>query len=287
MAQPPAEVSLSARDVERLLRAQHPALVDSLGGALRLVANGWDNEVFRLGDELAVRLPRRAAAAALVEHEQRWLPVLAAQLPLPVPVPVAVGEPSGEYPWCWSVVPWFAGRRGLDLDPRSRDGFARELAGFLRALHTPAPAEAPLNPVRGVPLRSRGAVVRERLADAPDLLAIWEDAEAAPPWTGRAVWLHGDVHPGNLVVDERGALTAVIDFGDMCGGDPACDLAIAWTGFTAAGREVFRSRLGSAYDNATWRRARGWAASFAGLLRDDEDPGLRAMSTHAIAALTM
>lgn len=282
MARAPAEVALGARDVERLLRSQHPSLV----GPLRLVANGWDNEVFRLGENLAVRLPRREAAAALALHEQRWLPQLAAQLPLPIPVPLAVGKPSSEYPWCWSVVPWFTGRRALDLSPGERDGFAGQLADFLRALHVPAPGDAPFNPVRGIPLYARDAVVRDRLADAPDLLAIWADAVAAPTWTGLAVWVHGDVHPGNLVVGDDGALVAVIDFGDMCGGDPSCDLAIAWTGFTAVGRAVFQARLGGAYDAATWRRARGWAASFAALLREDEDPGLRAMAAHAIAQLT-
>jgi aminoglycoside phosphotransferase (APT) family kinase protein len=253
VGQPAAEVELTAADVDRMLAAQHPAL----RGALRLVANGWDNEVFRLGDDLAVRLPRRQAAAVLIEHEQRWLPELAGRLPLPVPLPVAVGVATADYPWRWSVVPWFEGRPALAASPSTRDGFAEPLADFLQALHTPAPADAPANEVRGVSLASRSAAVTARLTNAPDLQALWNDALAAPEWDRAAVWVHGDVHPGNLVIDDLGRLPAVIDFGDLCGGDPACDLSIAWTGFTAAGRDAFRARLGDAYDDATWRRARG------------------------------
>lgn len=280
MVQPPAEVTLTVDDVDCLLAAQLP----DLRGPLRLVANGWDNEVFRLGDSLAVRLPRRRAAAELVVHEQRWLPELAPGLPLPIPVPVAVGLPEGEYPWRWSVVPWFDGGRALDAPTAVRDGFAPQLADFLRALHRASPADAPFNPVRGVPLSSRDGIVRERLSDAA-LRAIWDDAVAAPEWGRAPVWVHGDIHPGNLVIDDAGDLTAVIDFGDMCGGDPACDLAIAWTGFGAAGRAAFRARLGDAYDDATWRRARGWAVAMATLVAGADDPGLRTMSAHATAHL--
>src|SRR5690606_21675747 len=155
----------------------------------------------------------------------------APRLPVAIPVPVAVGVPDKGFPWRWSVVPWFAGRRALDLEPHQRDAFAVELAGVLRALHTPAPADAPHNPVRGVPLAERSAVVRERLADLPQLLPLWAAGLAAPGWTGPALWLHGDIHPGNIVVgDDR--LAALIDFGDMCAGDPASDLSVAWLAFT-------------------------------------------------------
>lgn len=279
MGQPDAEITLTVADVDRMLAAQHPAL----RGPLRLVANGWDNEVFRLGDDLAVRLPRRAASAGLIENEQRWLPELAPRLPLPIPVPLAVGAPTEEYPWRWSVVPWFAGRRALDGDARTRDALAAPLADFLRALHVAAPADAPINPVRGVPTASRDAAVKARIQDAPALRALWDDAVAAPRWSGPAVWVHGDVHAGNLVVDDDGVLRAVIDFGDLCGADPACDLAIAWTGFTAAGRAAFRDRLGDAYDEATWRRARGWAVAMATLVAGDD--AMRAMREHALAQL--
>jgi len=279
VVQPSAEVTLTVEDVDALLAAQHP----HLRGPLRLVANGWDNEVFRLGDHLAVRLPRREVAAELIENEQRWLPELAPHLPVPVPTAVALGVPSRDYPWHWSVVPWFEGISAADAPDQVRDGFAPQVADFLSALHVASPVEAPHNPVRGVPLRVRDDAVRERVAGMPALQAIWEDALAAPEWTRPPVWVHGDVHVGNLVVNECGALSAVIDFGDLCGGDPACDLAIAWTGFTAAGRAAFRARLGARYDEATWRRARGWAVAMATLVRGD--PALRAMSAHALTQL--
>jgi len=280
MPQPPAEVSLTAADVDRLLTAQHPAL----RGELRHVAHGWDNEMFRLGEDLAVRLPRREAAAHLIMHEQRWLPELAPALPVAIPVPVAVGVPDELYPWHWSVVPWFAGHRVIDLPVPERDLLAGEIAVVLRRLHTTAPADAPRNPVRGVPLRDRDAVVRRRVARVPALERLWDAGLAAPEWGGHDVWVHGDVHPGNLIA-HAGRLSALIDFGDMCAGDPACDLAVAWTALGPAGRSQLRADLGGGYDDAMWARARAWAVSFATLLADADDAWLRALSAHAIEQL--
>lgn len=282
MPHPPAEIELSDADVERLVRSQHPSLV----GPLRRVAHGWDNDVFRLGDDLAVRLPRRASAAALIVHEQQWLPMLADRLPVRVPAPIAVGVPDETFPWNWSVVPWFDGASAIDLAPAERDEFAGELALTLRALHVPAPADAPRNPVRGVPMRERNDVVAPRLVGWPVLEQRWREALAAPQWQGPPVWVHGDVHLGNIVISE-GRVVALIDFGDMCAGDPACDLAIAWLGFTPAGRAVFRETLGERYVEADWCRARGWAASFATLMADLEDPAYRAMAAHAVAQLAL
>lgn len=280
MSQPAAEVDLSVSDVDALLAAQHPGL----RGQLRRVAHGWDNDVFRLGERLAVRLPRRELAARLVEHEQRWLPLIAAEIPVPVPVPVAVGRPQGDYPWSWSVIPWFDGIPVIELDAQRRDSCAEDLADALRALHRPAPAEAPVNPYRGVPMRQRDAAVRARIGDSDLLTRLWDEALAAPPWHGPALWVHGDVHPGNLIAG-GGRLTAIIDFGDMCGGDPACDLAIAWTGFTPAGRRRFRDRLGDQYDEATWVRARGWAIAMATAVRHSDDAGLRSLYPHLLTQL--
>ncbi|WP_418276708.1 aminoglycoside phosphotransferase family protein [Isoptericola jiangsuensis] len=271
-----AEIEIDVALVRALLAEQHP---DLAGLPLRVVAQGWDNVMARLGDDLVVRVPRRALAAPLVEHEQRWLPQLAPGLPVAVPVPVRVGVPSPAlgYPWSWSVVPWFDGVRAADVPLARRRALASPLAGVLRALHTPAPAGFPVNPVRGVPLATRDAAVRDRLAsgvvpEATAVEALWDRVVAAPPWDGPPRWLHGDLHPGNLVVTEevpddvgRGdvGLVAVADFGDLTAGDPATDLATAWLTFDAVGRATFRDRLAERYpaEDPVWVRARGWAVS--------------------------
>ncbi|GAA3899873.1 aminoglycoside phosphotransferase family protein [Microbacterium invictum] len=281
MQPPPADLDIAVADVDRLLATQHPAL----RGPLTRVAHGWDNDVFRLGDDLAVRLPRRELAAHLIENEQRWLPELAPRLAVPIPVPVALGVPDEHFPWHWSVVPWFPGRRGLDLAPHERDAVAVELAGVLRALHVPAPTTAPVNPFRGVPMRQRDDVIRERLAIAPELLPVWEAGLAASEWRGPDVWLHGDMHAGNVIFDGD-RIGALIDFGDMCSGDPASDLSVAWLAFTATGRTAFRAALADLYDESDWTRARGWAAALALISVDSDDPGFRAVARHARTQLT-
>ncbi len=242
--------------VSRLVRAQHP----SLAGPVRLVEHGWDNDIYRLGDDLAVRLPRRPESAQLVLNEQRWLPTIARMLPLPLPEPVAVGVPAEGYPWHWSICRWLPGEPAWTMDAASRAGIAVQLADALAVLHRPAPASAPHNPVRGVPLAARDAAVRERLASFPSLMQIWEDATSATAFTGEPVWVHGDLHPANVLVS-GGRITALLDFGDLTAGDPATDLAAAWLFFEPEGRELFRARVNA--DDATWRRARGWAAAMA------------------------
>lgn len=276
MAHPPADISLTAEQVDVMIAAQHP----DLRGPLELAAHGWDNDLFRLGDDLAVRLPRRALAAALVEHEQRWLPQLAPTLPIPVPAPVAVGVPHAGYPWSWSIVPWFPGRAAFADAPHDRDRIAERLAEVLLALHVPAPPDAPTNPSRGVPMAARDAAMRERLAPHPELLAAWERGLRSAPWEEPALWLHGDMHPGNVIL-ARGEVAAVVDFGDITSGDPAADLAAAWLFFTPVGRARFRARFGDSYDDATWVRARGWAAAFAGAVVDARDDELGAVGRHA------
>ena len=133
-------------------------------------------------------------------------------------------------------------------------------------------------------MRERDAVVRARIEGSASLTRVWDEALAAPSWHGPAVWVHGDVHPGNLIAD-GGRLSAMIDFGDLCGGDPACDLAIAWTGFTPVGRSRFRRRLGDRYDEATWLRARGWAVAMATAVRESDDAGLRSLYPHLLTQL--
>ncbi|WP_298457023.1 aminoglycoside phosphotransferase family protein [uncultured Cellulomonas sp.] len=286
---PPAEVDVTGDLVRDLLRDQHP---DLAGLPLRVAASGWDNAVLRLGDDLAVRVPRRAAAAELVRHEQRWLPVLAPALAVPVPVPVRVGAPSGRYPWAWSVVPWFTGRPATTVPPAARGGLVAPLGRVLVALGVPAPAGAPHNPVRGVPLATRDDAVRDRLAsghvpDADRVLDLWREAVSVPRWAGPPVWVHGDLHPGNLLLTPDGGLAAVLDFGDLTAGDPATDLATAWLTFDADGRRRLRRQVTAAtgVDDATWARARGWALCMASALlaHSDDDPTFAALGRDAMA----
>jgi aminoglycoside phosphotransferase (APT) family kinase protein len=156
---PDAEVAIDAGLVQTLLREQHEDLA-----SLPLIetGEGWDNKLFRLGDDLVVRLPRRQVAADLIVHEQHWLPVLASRLPLPVPVPVRVGRPGRGFPWAWSIVPWFVGETAATLTSGFTEATAVQLGEFLTALHQPAPEDAPLKPFR-TSLASRADVFVERL----------------------------------------------------------------------------------------------------------------------------
>jgi aminoglycoside phosphotransferase (APT) family kinase protein len=282
---PAAEVDIDASLVARLVRAQHP----DLDGPLCLVANGWDNVIFRLGADLCVRLPRRAAAADLIRHEQRWLPGLAARAGAVVPAPVRAGVPGDGFPWPWSICPWFDGRPAADVPPPERAAAATDLAEFLARLHVPAPAGAPHNPWRGVPLAARDAAVRERLAATPDLLALWERLVSAPVWGGPPSWVHGDLHPANIVLAPSGParLAAVIDFGDLTAGDPATDLAAGWLAFDTAGRAAFRARYDALTrtDPDTWVRARGWALNLATAIgaSSGDNPRMAAIGAHGVA----
>lgn len=266
---PPAEAEVSAELVQRLLEAQQPDLAHL---PVQMLANGWDNLLCRLGDELVVRMPRRAQAAALITHEQRWLPVLAPRLPLPVPVPVRVGEPGAGYPWHWSIVPFLPGHPAASAGPADGGLAAVALAEFLAALHTPADPDAPSNPYRGVPLAMRSRLFTEAVGrldgsiDSAAAARAWASALAAPAWDRPAVWLHGDLHPANILV-HRGHISAVIDFGDITAGDPAADLAVAWMMLAADAHPVFRAAYGRASTHAVtedlWARAEGWALALA------------------------
>jgi aminoglycoside phosphotransferase (APT) family kinase protein len=289
---PAAEVDVDASLVRSLLAEQHPDLADL---PLTPLAFGWDNAVLRLGDDLVVRLPRRAMAAPLVEHEQRWLPALAPTLPLPVPVPRRVGRPSAAlgYPWSWSVCPWLAGDVAGRTPPDDLLETARTLGAFVRALHQPAPPDFPPNPYRGGPLAEREPPFRDRLVqladvvDGPSLLARWERLLTTPPWTGPPIWLHGDLHPANLLVHD-GRISAVIDFGDLTAGDPASDLFVAWMLFPPAERAVFRAAAGDV-DDDTWHRAEAWALlmAVAYLANSADNPLMTSIGHRALAALDL
>lgn len=266
---PQAEFMIDTVLVANLLAEQHPDLAHL---PLQSVDSGWDNAMFRLGESYVVRLPRRAAAAPLIAHEQAWLPRLAAQLSLPVPAPSRIGTPALGYPWRWSVVPWLPGHAADQHAPHSSQ--AGTFAAFLRSLHVAAPSDAPRNPVRGVPLHTRAAGVEERMERlagktsliTPQLRHIWERALSAPQDVP-ATWLHGDLHPRNILV-ENGSITGIIDWGDITAGDCATDLASIWMLFA---EPAARAAALTAYANlseATFQRAQGWAIMFGTVLLD-------------------
>jgi aminoglycoside phosphotransferase (APT) family kinase protein len=265
--------------VQRLLADQFPAWAEL--PVQRVSPGGWDNRTFRLGADLSVRLPSAERYAAQVDREQQWLPQLAPLLPCAIPLPAARGRPGCGYPFDWSIYRW------IDGEPLAAAGLwrstelARELAGFLQALHAcPAqsgPRPGPQNFHRGGDL----AVYDEEMQAALKRLdgelqralrQVWRDALASEH-SDPAVWVHGDFAPRNLLV--RGdRLAGVIDFGQVAAGDPACDLAITWTYLRGAARSVFRDTVGA--DAAAWARARGWVAWKAAILQSGVADGPKA-----------
>ncbi|MET9232380.1 aminoglycoside phosphotransferase family protein [Lentzea sp. NPDC003310] len=257
---------IDAALVQRLLAAQMPEL--SALPLTLLDPAGSDNVIFRLGDDLSVRLPRGDWATGQPRKEFLWLPRLAPLLPVPVPTTVALGEPGEGYPWHWCVSRWLDGETPAIGGLADPDNTAVELAEFVKALHR-APADeslvpGPHNNFIGAPLARRDPGTRRTIAavagvfDTGALTAVWDAAVAAPEWSGPPVWVHGDLHPGNLLTVD-GRLSAVLDFGGLGVGDPACDLLIAWTLLPAPSREVFRAVLD--VDDDTWTRGRGYALS--------------------------
>jgi aminoglycoside phosphotransferase (APT) family kinase protein len=247
--------------VRRLLAAQFPQWADL--PLKRVDSSGTVNALYRLGDELVVRLPLRSSGRADIELERTWLPLLAPLLPVPVPVPVGRGKPTDEMPADWGVYRWLPGEHPAegcaDVD------LASDLAGFVRAMSRVDLPGAP-TAYRGGSLREQDVGTREAIAELGDrvdvrgVTAAWEEALDTPEWSGPPVWLHGDLMPGNLLVAD-GRLSAVIDFGTLGVGDPACDLIPAWNLLTGGTREVFRAGLD--VDDATWVRGRGKALSMA------------------------
>lgn len=286
----PRRVTVDADQVRRLVAEQFPHWA---GLPVRPVADGgWDNWTFHLGAGMSVRLPAAAEYGLAVDKEHRWLPELAARLPLPVSVPLAKGAPGAGYPFAWSVYRWLDGTPAhpdLVADPVR---FALDLADFLTALRHVDPAGGPRpgvhNWFRGGPLATFDGLARSALTTLDGLDGRVDVALAGRPWRaaldvpwdGVERWFHGDVARGNLLL-AGGALAAVIDFGTCGVGDPACDLAVAWTLLTAQGRRAFRERLG--VDDATWARGHGWALwkTLVTCANDPADPDAR----RALAAL--
>ncbi len=256
------EVDINVSLVRRLVVTQFPQWADLPIKPVEF--GGWDNRTFHLGEEMTVRLPSGSWYALQVEKEQEWLPKLAPLLPLPIPVPLAKGKPAGGYPWHWSVYRWIEGEAASTGRIADLREFATELARFLSALQRIDPTGGPPpgrhNFFRGGPLAVYDAETRQAIAaldgeiDTGAASAVWEVA-LKPTWRGSPVWFHGDISVGNLLVKE-GRLSAVIDFGTSGVGDPACDLAIAWTLFKEESRNAFRAAL--QLDDATWARGRGW-----------------------------
>ncbi|MFD3534433.1 aminoglycoside phosphotransferase family protein [Streptomyces sp. NPDC058664] len=267
----PGELDIDTELVERLVAGRFP---EWAGLPVRAVASaGTDNAMFRLGDDLVVRLPRVPYAARHVEKEQRWLPLLAPHLPLDVPAPVGRAGASADFPLPWSVYRWLDGADAYDAPLTDLAHAAVALGRFGAALRAVDASGGPAS-FRGGPVTDwedgnlpdavRGLAARGDV-DAELATAAWETVLRLPRWDGAPVWVHGDLLPGNLL-GRDGRLSAVIDFGGLGTGDPACDMMPAWTLLTAGTRPLFREAARA--DDATWERGRGWALAW-GLVTED------------------
>jgi aminoglycoside phosphotransferase (APT) family kinase protein len=252
---------------------------------IKFLPGGWDNRLFRLGDDMVVRLPSAAHYSSQPKKEFEWLPKLAARLPLPIPNPLGLGQPAENYPWHWSILRWIEGEPAAVELIDDLNQFARDLADFLTALHKVptlgGPPPSQYNFHRGGPIHIYEAetlaaidVLSDRI-DAVSALAICKRASSSL-WQGDPLWVHGDIKLGNLLIKD-GRLSAVIDFGSMAIGDPACDLAIAWTPFCGESRDAFKARLRLSED--IWERAMGWALWKAAITAAGHDPNQRTVES--------
>ncbi|MCC2645613.1 MAG: hypothetical protein K0R94_1391 [Burkholderiales bacterium] len=248
--------------VHNLITRQFPELKNL---PIKAVAHqGCDNRTFRLGKELLVRLPSKQEYTFQVEKEQLWLPKLAIHLPYQIPIPIAQGQPDVDYPWKWSIYKWLKGESALLGEINNLESFAHDLADFMNAFQRIDTAGGPLpstqNFYRGGALLNYDEETRKAISllkdnvDQKAVLNLWEKA-INTKYAGRPVWVHGDISPGNILVAD-GALSAIIDFGQLAIGDPACDLTIAWTMFYSKSRDVFIQSINMEHD--TWVRAKAW-----------------------------
>ncbi len=279
------EFEIDASLVQRLLSKQFPHWASL---PLKPVPSaGTDNALYRLGDEMVVRLPRIGWAVEAIEKECKWLPKLAPFLPFSIPTPLGKGVPSENYPWPWSVYKWLEGNNPIVGHIPDPVLLTNDLVMFIQALHKITLPNGPISN-RGVPLEKQDRETRkalkqlEEMMDVSTITAIWETALQTPKWSKPSVWVHGDLSPGNLLI-QNGRLNAVIDFGILGIGDPACDLIIAWNLLPASMRNIFRNAL--EVDDATWERGRGWALSNALIALPyykDTNPMLASNARHVI-----
>jgi aminoglycoside phosphotransferase (APT) family kinase protein len=282
------EIETDVGLVRRLVAGQFPHWADLEIDPV--VSYGTDHDIYRLGGHLAARLPRIGWATKQATKEAEWLPRLALHLPLAVPVQVAMGQPAEGYPFEWSVYEWLPGENANgtidDLDQAAVD-----LAAFVNALRRIDTTGAQPRPPRGrgAPLSELDVQVRQSIAqlgnriDVHPTLRSWEESLDAPPWNGEEVWVHGDLLPGNLLVVD-GRLSAVIDFGGLNVGDPACDLQPAWNVFAGGSRIRYRAEL--QVDDGSWLRGRGWTlyqAVSALPYYWHTNPGMIRQASHALA----
>jgi aminoglycoside phosphotransferase (APT) family kinase protein len=282
------EVGTDAGLVRRLLAEQFPQWADL---PIELVDSyGTDHDIYRLGDHLAARLPRIGWATKQAAKEAEWLPKLAPHLPLAIPVQLAMGHAAEGYPFEWSIYEWLPGESAngtiVDLEQAAVD-----LAAFVNALRKIDTVGAhPRSPgSRGAPLAELDNSVRRAIAelgdgiDADAATRSWEESLDASEWDGEEAWVHGDLLPGNLLVVD-GRLSAVIDFGCLNVGDPACDLQPVWNVFAGESRVRYRAEL--QVDDASWLRGRGWALAQAVVALPyywDTNPGMIRQASHALA----
>jgi aminoglycoside phosphotransferase (APT) family kinase protein len=282
------EVETDAALVRRLLAAQFPQWAEL--PIEPVVSYGTDHDIYRLGDGLSARLPRIEWATGQAAKEAEWLPKLAPHLPLAVPVQLAAGRPAEGYPFAWSVYAWLPGENANgtigDLGRAAVD-----LAAFVRALRTvdTTGVQPRRSHSRGAPLAELDEPVRRAIAelgariDGAAAVRSWEESLAAPAWDGPEVWVHGDLLPGNLLVT-GGRLSAVIDWGCLGVGDPACDLQPAWNVFAGESRARYREELEA--DDASWLRGRGWSLFQAVVALPyywETNPGMIRQASHALA----
>jgi aminoglycoside phosphotransferase (APT) family kinase protein len=254
------EVDIDERLVRDLLVVQLPHLADR--PLIRVEPWGTDNAIWRLGDDLVVRLPRIHGATGQIGRDAEWLPRLAPHLPVALPEPIAVGEPGDGYPYPWAVHRWVPGESAALDRVEDVEAFALDLAEVIRHLQRVPIDGAPAARNRARPLQDYDEATRaaidaaSHLIDAAAATVVWEEALAATPHEGPRVWVHGDLE-GNCLVSS-GRLCGIVDWGCACAGDPAVDIQVVWSPlFTDRSRRAFLHALD--VDDATVARSRGAA----------------------------